>query len=165
MHPTPHNWTEARRLQAWHLVQKGWPQPQLAEALGGSAAAVSQWLKRARQDGPQALRRRPPPGAPRRLTPEPLARLPDLLRRGPEAYGVRGQLWTRKRVAEVIRVECGIGYHLTHVGRLLHTLHWSPQKPRRRARQRDEAAITQWRPATWPASNKGLKRSSKRASS
>jgi transposase len=165
MNPTPHNGKEARRLQAWHLLQKGWPQHQIAEALGVSAAAVSQWLKRARQDGPQALRHRPPPGAPRRLAPEQLARLPDLLRRGPAAYGFRGQLWTRKRVAEVIRMACGIRYHSTHVGRLLQTIHWRPQKPVRRARQRDEAAIIQWRTETWPAIKKGLKRSRRRSSS
>jgi transposase len=39
----------------------------------------------------------------------------------------------------------------THVGRLLKALRWSPQKPRRRAQQRDEAAMAQWRDATWPA--------------
>ena len=133
--------------------------------MGVSAAAVSHWLERARQDGPQALRRRPPPGAPRRLAPEQLARLPDLLRRGPEAYGFRGELWTRKRAAEVIRVEFGTRYHLTHVGWLLKTIHWTPQKPMRRARQRDEVAITQWRTETWPAIKKGLKRSSERSSS
>jgi transposase len=82
-----------------------------------SAAAVSQWLQRVRDGGPQALRHRPPPGAPRRLATAPLTRLPALLRRGPEAYGFRGQVWPRKRVAEVMRVEWGILYHPTHVGR------------------------------------------------
>jgi transposase len=100
MNPIPHNWKEARRLQAWHLKQQGWPQRQIAEALGVSAAAVSQWVKRARMGGPQALRHQPPPGAPCRLAPDQLARLPDLLHRGPEAYGFRGQVWTRQRVAE-----------------------------------------------------------------
>jgi transposase len=165
MNPIPHNWKEARRLQAWQLLQKGWPQHQIAEALGVSTAAVSQWLKRARQDGPQALRYCPPPGAPRRLAPDQLARLPDLLHRGPESYGFRGQVWTRKRVAEVIRVAFGVVYHPTHVGRLLKALRWSPQKPMRRARQRDEAAITRWRTETWPAIKKGRKRSSRRSSS
>ncbi len=164
MNPIPHNWKEARRLQAWHLRQKGWPQRHIAEALGVSAAAVSQWLKRARQDGPQALRHRPPPGAPRRLAADLLAHLPDLLRRGPEAYGFRGQVWTRKRVAEVLRVACGVVYHPTHVGRLLKALRWSPQKPMRRARQRDEAAITHWRQETWPALKKGRRRSSRPSS-
>jgi hypothetical protein len=78
MHPTPHNWREARRLQAWHLKQQGWSQRQMAEALVVSEGAVRQGMARARNAGHEALRRRPPPGAPRRLSPEPLARLPEL---------------------------------------------------------------------------------------
>src|ERR687895_1711846 len=82
MKTTPQNWKEARRLQAWHLKQQGWPQRQIAEALGVSEAAVSQWMTRARDGGPHALRHRPPSGAPRRLAAAPLARLPDLWHRG-----------------------------------------------------------------------------------
>ena len=151
MNPSPTNWKEARRLQAWQLKQQGWSQRQIAEALGVSAGAVSQWMARARNVGPEALRRRPPPGAPRRLSPEQLARLPELLHRGPPAYGFRGELWTRSRVAALIRLECGVSYHPRHVGRLLKEIGWSPQKPARRARQRDEAAIARWREDTWPA--------------
>jgi predicted XRE-type DNA-binding protein len=44
MNPTPHTWKEARRIQAWHLKQQGWPQRQMAEALGVSEGAVSQWM-------------------------------------------------------------------------------------------------------------------------
>ena len=151
MNPSPTNWKEARRLQAWQLKQKGWSQRQIAEALGVSAGAVSQWMARARNVGPEALRRRPPPGAPRRLSPEQLARLPELLHRGPPAYGFRGELWTRSRVAALIRLECGVSSHPRHVGRLLKEIGWSPQQPARRARQRDEAAIARWREDTWPA--------------
>jgi transposase len=165
MNPKPRSWKEARRLQAWHLKQQGWPQRQIAEALGVSAGAVSQWMTRARQGGAAALRARPSPGAPRRLTPAQLARLPILLKRGPEAYGFRGQVWTRKRVVEVIRVEFGMVYHPTHVGRLLNALRWSPQKPMRRARQRDEAAIARWRTETWPAIKRGRKPRRRRSSS
>jgi transposase len=64
MNPTPRTWKEARRLQAWHLKQQGWPQRQMAEALGVSEGAVSQWMKRAHDGGAEALRHRPPPGAP-----------------------------------------------------------------------------------------------------
>jgi transposase len=151
--------------KAWHLKQQGWSQRQIAEALGVSAGAVSQWMTRARQGGAAALRARPSPGAPRRLTPEQLARLPTLLDRGPETYGFRGQIWTRKRVAEVMRREWGVVYHHTHVGRLLRALRWSPQKPMRRARQRDEAAIARWRDDTWPAIKRGRQPSTKRSSS
>jgi transposase len=105
MNQTLHNWKEARRLQAWRLKQTGWPQRQIAEALGVSAAAVSQWVQRARAGDLQALRHRPSPGAPRRLSADQLAHLPALLRRGPAAYGFRVQTWPRNRVVEVMRVE------------------------------------------------------------
>jgi transposase len=164
MNPSPATWKEARRLQAWRLKQRGWPQRQIAEALGISEGAVSQWLKRARDAGPEALRRRPPPGAPRRLAAAHLARLPELLHRGPAAYGFRGERWTRTRIAVVIRLACGVSYHPRHVGRLCQAMRWSPQKPTRRARQRDEAAIVRWREQTWPAIKKGRKSSSRRSS-
>jgi transposase len=58
--------------------------------MGVSEAAVHQWMQRAREGGPEALRRRPPPGAPRRLSAEQLARLPEFLQHGPAVYGFRG---------------------------------------------------------------------------
>ena len=164
MNPTPPNWKEARRLQAWRLKQRGWSQRQIAEALGVSEGAVSQWMRRARNSGPEALRHRPPPGARRRLTAEQLARLPTLLHQGPEAYGFRGDVWTRSRIAVVIRLAFGVSYHPAHISRVCQAMRWSPQKPARRARQRDEAAITRWRDETWSAIKKGHKRRSKRSS-
>ena len=163
MTPTPRNWKEARRLRAWHLKQHGWAQRQIAEALGVSEGAVSQWMTRVRDVGPEALRRRPPPGAPRRRSAEPRARLPALLQRGPTAYGFRGELRTRSRGAAVIRLEFGVSDHPRHVGRLLAVMRWSPPKPARRARQRADAAIAQWREEPWPALKKGRRRSSKRS--
>ena len=160
MNRSPTNWKEARRLQAWHLKQQGWAHRRIAEALGVSEGAVSQWMSRARDKGPDALRHHPPPGAACRLTSEQLARLPELLKRGPAAYGFRGDVWTRRRIAGVIRLEFGVTYHPTHVGRLCKAIRWSPQKPMRRARQRDEAAIARWRDETWPAIKKGPRRSS-----
>jgi transposase len=82
------------------------------------------------------------------LTTAQLARLPALLPRGAEAYGLRGQVWTCGRIAAVIHLACGISYHAGHVGRLLKAMRWSPQKPARRARQRDEAAMARWREDT-----------------
>ncbi len=157
MNRSANNWKEARRLRAWQLKQKGWPQRAIAEAVGVSEAAVRQWVKRARQGGPEALRHHPPPGAPRRLTAAQLARLPDVLQHGAEAYGFRGQVWTCGRVAAVIRLACGVSSHPVHVGRLLKAMRWSPQKPARRARQRDDVAMARWRQETWPALNRGRK--------
>jgi transposase len=163
MNPSPHNWQEARRLQAWELLQHGWSQRHIAEAMGVSEAAVSQWMKRARARGPAALQHRSPPGVPRRLSAGPLASLPARLHRGAEADGFRGPLWTRARVAVVIHLELGVWYHPAHVSRRLKAIQWSLQKPARRARQRDEAAIARWHQETWPAIHKGPRRSSQPA--
>ncbi len=149
------DWREWRRLRAWELKQQGWTQRDIASALGVTEGAVSQWMSRGRKDGVAGLRHRPPPGPPARLTPEQLAELPVLLARGAEAFGFRGQLWTARRVTEVIRREFGVQYHINHVGNLLRAAGWRPLKPLRRATQRDEAAIEQWWSERWPALKRG----------
>ena len=123
----------------------------IAEALGVSKGAVSQWLKRAREGGVEALYSQPAPGPTPRLTTEQLAQLPQLLARGAEAFGFIGEVWTAKRVAALICEEFHVRYHPDHVGRLLRAVGWSPQKPIRRATQRDEAAIERWITERWPA--------------
>jgi transposase len=145
----PKDWREARRLRAWELKQKGWKQKDIAEALGVTPGAVSQWMKRAREGGTEALRSRPAPGPTPRLSQEQLARLPELLAQGAEHFGFRGEVWTRKRVAVVIKREFGVTYTPTHVGRIVKAIGWSLQKPVERASQRDEAAIARWRIEQW----------------
>src|SRR5438132_13708359 len=150
----PTNWREGRRLRAWELFQQGWKQQRIAAALGVTPGAVSQWLKRARESGPSALRHRKPAGKAARLTPEQQASVPVLLRRGAAACGFRGDRWTQKRVREVLRREFGVVYHPSHISRLLARWGWSRQRPARRARQRDEAAIREWQEETYPALEK-----------
>jgi len=65
------------------------------------------------------------------------------------AFGWRTDVWTTRRVAELIRKKFSIDYHFTHVARILHTLNWSPQKPERRALERNEAAIQKWKATDW----------------
>ena len=140
------DWREGRRLRAFELKQQGWSQQQIAEALGVSKGAVSQWMKRARDGGGvEALKRRPAPGARPRLSEEQRAKVPELLEQGAEAHGFRGDVWTCERVAIVIRKEFGVSYHPAHVSRLLKALRQSLQKPQRRANQRDEEAIEHWK--------------------
>jgi transposase len=120
---------------------------------------VSRWLKRAREGGVEALRHRPSPGPEPRLTVGQRQRLLEMLERGAEAYQFRGDVWTTKRVAAVIRQEFGVRYHPAHVSRVLRACGWSVQRPVKRASQRDEAAIRAWVEERWPA----LKRSAERA--
>ena len=145
----PENWREARRFQAWELSQKGWKQKDIAEALDVSEGAVSQWLKIARAGGVEALRYRKGGGPKPRLTDEQIEQLPRLLGEGAEAWGFRGDVWTRARVAQVIKQHFGVQFSLSHVGRLLQQIGWSRQKPIERASQRDEEAIAHWRREKW----------------
>jgi transposase len=150
----PHGWKEARRFQALALSNRGWKQCQIAEALGVTPGAVSQWLKQARLHGAESLGYHPIPGRQPKLPPEQKAQLPLLLARGTEAFGFRGDVWTTRRVATVIEREYGVRYHPAHVSRLLREVGWTPQKPIRRATQRDEAAIAAWYAERWPAIKK-----------
>jgi transposase len=154
----PKEWREGRRRRAWELKQKGWSQQAIAEALGVTAGAVSQWMRCVREGGVEALKGRPRPGAVPKLTAEQRAKLPELLAEGAEAFGFRGDVWTAKRVTTVIRREFGVRYHPNHVGKLLRAAGWSVQKPIARASQRNEAVIEAWRTERWPALKKGLTR-------
>jgi transposase len=141
---------EWRRFRALFLKGRGWSQCDIAEALDVSEEAVSRWLARARDGGPEALRARPAPGHPPRLTPDQVRSIPEFLWHGPEAYGLRGQVWICARIAKVIEWELGVRYHKDHVGRMLKGLGWTPQQPIKRAIQRDGAAIDRWRDEVWP---------------
>ncbi len=150
------DWREGRRLRAFELKERGWKQTHIADALGVTEGAVSQWMKRATEEGVEGLRHKPPPGATPRLSEQERAELPGLLARGASAHGFRGEVWTCERVAQVIRREFGVSYHPAHVSRLLRALGLSLQKPARRADQRDEEAIERWKEETWPRLKKGL---------
>jgi len=144
------NWREGRRLRAWELLQIGWKQQAIADALGVTQGAVSQWLKRTREGGVEGLRHRPPPGARPRLASEQRQQLLELLVRGAESLGFRGDVWTQPRVAALIRDRFGVSYHPSQVGRILKACGWSSQKPVHRATQRNEDAIQRWKEERWP---------------
>ena len=147
----PKTWREGRRFRAWELHRQGWKVGEIAGALGVTHGAVSQWLKRARTEGVAALAARKPPGRRTRLTAAQQARVPELLRRGAEAWGFVGERWTRERVAAVLKREFGVTYHPAHVSRLLARWGWTLQKPARRARQQDPEAVARWQNETVPA--------------
>ena len=136
MDPTPSDWREARRFRAFELKQDGWKQTDIAEALGVSEGAVSQWMKKAREGGKEALMTEPRPGRPPKLSEEERTeRLPSLLEKGPEHFGFRGEVWTRKRVRKVIKEKFKVEYDVSQVGRILGSDRMESPKTRPPVRQ------------------------------
>jgi transposase len=146
----PRDWREARRSRAWELHQQGWQQTKIAQALGVTPSAVSQWLARARLHGQAALASQSRPGRPAQLSAQQRRTLDGLLRQGAEAFGFAGAIWTRRRVARLISEQFAINYTPRHVGRILAQIDWSPQRPIVRATQRDEEAVGAWYAERWP---------------
>ena len=142
---------QARRLRAAELFGVGVTQAEVARQLEVSAQAVSVWHARWKAGGPEALYSRGPSGPTPRLSDAQLATVEQTLLKGATANGFTGELWTLERIALVIERLTGVRYHPAWVWALLHhRLGWSVQRPRRRAAERDQAAIDRWVKKRWP---------------
>jgi transposase len=132
---------ERRRRRAVQLVKQGEHPNDVARFLGCGRSSVYTWMKRDRQ-APEQLAAKAHPGRTPGLHANQLGRLEELLLKGAKAHGWRTELWTADRVAVLIERHFGIAYHPEHVRKILKfRLHWTSQKPQRRAKDRDEDAI------------------------
>ena len=145
---------ERRRLRAIALLTQGHPPVEVARMIGVNRRSVRRWKAVYRKKGRPALEVRPASGRPPKLAAPQTRRLERELLRGAQAAGFDTDLWTCPRVARLIEQRFRVHYHVDHIGRLLHSLGWSPQKPARRAIERDEEGIRQWIKQTWPALKK-----------
>jgi len=137
---------ETRRRRAVPLLHAGTSYREVARQVGVSLSSVVRWEQAYRRDKRNGLRARPIPGRPCRLSASQQDQLKTVLRRGAGAAGYATELWTLQRISQVIRKRFGVRYSPVGVWAVLrHGLGWSWQKPERRALQRDEAAIAQWR--------------------
>lgn len=141
---------EQRRLRALHLLDEGFSPVEVARQLGVDRRSVRRWKAAARKGGAKAVVARPACGRPRQLSARDLKRLRGMLVRGAQAAGLPNDLWTCPRVAWLIQRQFDVHYHPAHVSRLLHGLGFSPQKPTRRAIERDEQRIRTWVEKDWP---------------
>lgn len=149
---------QERRFHAVELVKQGQSATNVAKQLGVSHGAVSKWKSAHQQGGPEALKARPHPGPKPKLTDFQKQRLHKLLLQGPRKHGHATELWTLQRIAQLIRRHFGVTYNLSGVWNLLRSMGWSCQKPEKRAREGDEAAVETWRHETWPHIKKGSKK-------
>jgi len=140
---------EARRKAAARLLKQGKGIREVARLVHAAPSSVCLWNKRLAQGGIEALAIRRGGHKPR-LNDDDRQRLVKILLRGPRASGFWNDLWTCSRVAQVIERRFGVRFHRDHVWKILRSLGWTCQKPERRARERDEAAIRRWRESDWP---------------
>lgn len=156
---------EERRLRAATLLRQGWTQADVAREVGVHRQSVSRWAQTLEHEGRRGLRRSARPGRKSGLSDTDLRSLEKALEQGPESVGYETQLWTLERVSQLIEQRFGIRYSTGHVWRILRGLGYSPQRPTRRALERDEEAIARWKRQRWPALKKTRDASGKRSSS
>ena len=149
-----HGQLERRRRRAAQMFEQNVPVPEVGRRLGVARQAVYRWHDAWQAGGEAALVSKGPAGPKSRLTPAQTQRIIEALLAGPAAQGYKTQLWTLPRTADLIEQLTGIRYHPGHVWRILGNLGFSCQRPERRAIERDEPAIGQWKRVKWPALKK-----------
>jgi transposase len=141
---------EDRRRRALRLLDTGRSLNEVGRLIGCAASSVMRWREMRRRSGQRGLRVRSSPGRPHKLSLGGCRLLLKILLEGAMASGYPTQLWTTTRIREVIRKRFRVEYHPDHVGRLMHRLGWSHQKPQKRALEREEGVIRRFVQKDWP---------------
>lgn len=147
---------ERRRLVAASLLRAGWRQVDVAEELGVTEGAVSQWARTLREQGASGLLKHPRPGRPSRLSPTQWAEVAEVLNAGAKKAGFPTERWTLRRIAVLLQRRWGVRYHPRSLSEHLHRLGLSPHRPRPRAKERNEQLIRAWLLRDWPRIKRGL---------
>lgn len=132
------------------MVIEGRTQAAVATLLGVHSVTVAKWMAKHRTEGDHALAAKPTPGRPRFLTPEQDRQVRQWLAQKPTAHGFPTDLWTARRVAELIRRRFGVSFHPNYLRAWLTQRGYSPQRPTRRPRQRNDDVIAGWVKNDWP---------------
>lgn len=155
---TNQDWQTERRLQAVRLYQKGWQQKTIAEALGVTKGAISQWIKKVQdvpqEQWPEVLKVKVSTGRPPLLTELQKKQIATLVEQGAEACGFTGEVWTVKRVKAMASRELGIKAGATTIRNALIEQGFSPQKPQVQARQKRQSQVDGFR-GGWTNLKKG----------
>jgi transposase len=150
---------EQRRRLAIRRIQEGWRSKDVAAFLGVTERTVCRWLTAFRAHGADGLKAKPNAGPAPYLTPAQERQVLGWLLQKPSAFGFASELWTSRRLAQLIDQRFGVRYNANYLCAWLAERGFTPQKPTVQARERDPEAIDHWRGAVWPALKKKRKRS------
>ncbi len=140
---------EYRRRLAIERIHDGYSAQEVADFLGVDPGSVRRWLAAYRR-GSDALAARPVLGRPPKLTGTQEKIVRRWLASNPTEHGFATELWTAPRLAGLIEQEWGIRFHPNYLASWLRRRGFTPQKPRRKARERDDEAIARWLENDWP---------------
>ena len=146
---------ERRRLRAVRLLEGGHGPTEVARRVGADRRTIQRWARRYETGGLDALKSKPHPGRTPALSASQREELEEELLRGPLAHGFPTELWTCPRIAVVIRRRFAVRHDPSHVSRIMRSMGWSVQKPRRRAIERDEEGIKSWVKKDWRRIKRG----------
>jgi len=139
-----------RRI-AVQRVKSGETAAEVTRCYGLGSRTIFKWLRTAREKGIDALAPLPRSGRKRTLTEIEEQEVKRWIVGGdPRQYGFDFGLWTRQIVADLIFDQFDIRLSVSAVGNLLHHLGLTPQKPLRRAYERDEKAVKEWQKDQYP---------------
>jgi len=148
---------ERRRRRAMQLLDSGISLSETAKRVDATVTSVFRWRQARRTGGDAALAPKPVPGRPMKLKAKERKQLLKILSKGARAWGFPNEIWTLKRIRQVIKKEFGVEYHPGHIWKILQKAGWSCQVPERQAVQRDEEEIAHWKRYKWPAIKKKYK--------
>ena len=146
-----HEMSETIRRHAVQRVKEGEAPSQVINGYGLCRTTIYKWLRAARRGGAAALTARKHPGRRPALAPRQKLQVRQWINgKDPRQYGFDFGLWTRQIVGALIAQKFGVRLGVTAVGRLLAELDITPQKPLRRAYERDPVAIDRWQTVVFP---------------
>ena len=148
---------EALRKRAVLLVTQGRTQASVAYALGIHPSTIAKWMARHRSEGDSGLTAKPTPGRPKFLNESQEQQVHEWLMQKPTELGFRTDLWTAARVAQLIQQRLGVSFHPSYLREWLTNRGYSPQRPQKRARQKNEETIAGWIKHDWPRIQKKRK--------
>ncbi len=160
---------DARKIttEEQHLIRKlavqrvfdGESAAEVTRSFGLGGKTIFTWLKVAREKGIDALAPKARSGRNRKLSPLEEQEVKHWVIGGdPRQHGFDFGLWTRQIVADLIKEKFGIEMSPSGVGKLLRRLDLTPQKPLRRAYERDEKAVAEWVENVYPRVKKIAKK-------
>jgi transposase len=141
-----HKTLEHLRMTAVRRVIEDQQAPSyVMESMGLCRTTIYRWLRRHKKAGMEALVQKIAQGPEPKLTDKQRQQVRRwIVGKDPRQYGFDYGLWTRRIVQSLIEKKFGVAVGLTAVGRLLAGLDITPQKPLRRAYERDPQAIQAW---------------------